>query len=118
MNAYELPIFKSALDLCVYVDGIVKNQEKYHKYGIGSELRESTRSMFYLVSKIHVSKEKRVPILDELLSKCEETKSILYLAKSMRAFKSFKQFEHSSQLTVAICRQAQAWRKSCARVTK
>jgi len=118
MNAYELPIFKSALELCVYVDTIVKNQEKYHKYGIGSELREASREMFYLVSKININKEKKIVLLQELLEKCEETKAILYLAKEIKAFKSFKQFEQSSKLTIAVCRQAQGWLNSSARVTK
>ncbi len=118
MNSYELPIFKSALDLCVYVDSMVKNQEKYHKYGIGSELREASREMFYLVSKIHIGKEKRRMLLQELVEKCEETKAILYLAKELKAFKSFKQFEHSSKLCIAVCKQAQAWLNSTARVTK
>lgn len=89
MNSYELPIFKSALDLCVYVDTIVKNQDKYHKYGIGSELREATREMFYLVSKINTNKERKIVLLQALIDKCEETKAMLYLAKSLRAFKSF-----------------------------
>jgi len=118
MNSYELPIFKSALDLCVYVDTIVKNQDKYHKYGIGSELREATREMFYLVSKINTNKERKIVLLQALIDKCEETKAMLYLAKSLRAFKSFKQFEHSSKLTIDVCRQAQGWLKSSARVTK
>jgi len=118
MNAYELPIFKSALDLCVYVDTIVKNQDKYHKYGIGSELREATRTMFYLVSKINISKKRKGILLQELVDKCEETKAILYLAKSMKAFKSFKQFEHSSKLSIDVCKQANGWLNSIARVTK
>jgi len=53
----NLPIFKSALELCVYIDTIVKNQEKYHKYGIGSELRASTREMFYLAFKANSNRE-------------------------------------------------------------
>ncbi|MBU1667440.1 four helix bundle protein [bacterium] len=113
----NLPIFKSALDLCVYIDTIVKNQEKYHKYGIGSELRASTREMFYFVSKANSNKENRVLLLQKLIEKCEETKAILYLAKEIKAFKSFKQFEHGSMLTVNVCRQAQAWLNS-ARVSK
>jgi len=119
MNSQNLPIFKATLDLCVYVDTIVKNQEKYHKYGIGSELRDATREIFYLVGRINNSKEmKRVVLLERLVQKCEETKSILYLAKAIKAFKSFKQFEHSSMLAVNVCRQAQAWLGASAGVSK
>ena len=118
MNSQNLPIFKATLDLCVYVDSIVKNQEKYHKYGIGSELKEVTREMFYLVSRANNSRvEKRVLLLEALVQKCEETKAMLYLSKSIKAFKSFKQFEYSSMLAVNVCRQAQAWLNS-ARVAR
>ena len=34
MNNEHLPIFKATLDLCVYLDLIVKNQERYHKYSV------------------------------------------------------------------------------------
>ena len=36
----NLPIFKVSLDLAVYLDSIVKNQDRYHRYTIGSDLRE------------------------------------------------------------------------------
>jgi len=37
---YEnLPIYKSALDLCVYIETIVQGFERYHKYTIGEDLR-------------------------------------------------------------------------------
>ena len=41
MKSEQLPIFKATLDLCVYVDGVIKNQDRSHKYGIGAEMRES-----------------------------------------------------------------------------
>ncbi len=49
MRSEQLPIFKAILDLCVYLDNIVKNLEKYHKYGIGTEMRDASRQMLYLV---------------------------------------------------------------------
>ncbi|MEA2029310.1 MAG: hypothetical protein U9N49_10100 [Campylobacterota bacterium] len=39
MNSSELPIFKSALDLCIYIETIVKSFDKYHKYTIGADMR-------------------------------------------------------------------------------
>jgi hypothetical protein len=116
MHNQELPLYKATLDLCVYVDTIVKNQEKYHKYGIGDELRKCTREMFYIVGRTTYAKDKEA-LLEALVNKCDETKSILVLAKAIKAFKGFKQFEHSSKLTVNVCRQAQAWLNSV-RVSK
>ena len=119
MRSEHLPIFKATLDLCVYLDGIVKNQEKYHKYSIGSEMRAASRQMLYLLNRANASwKEKRVALLEQLIEECEALKMMLLLAKELKAFKSFKQFEHSSLLTVNVCRQAQAWLGASARVSK
>jgi hypothetical protein len=41
---YEnLPIFRSAMNLAVYIETIVKSFEKYHKYTIGENLRQIER---------------------------------------------------------------------------
>lgn len=37
----QLAIVKATLDLYVYVDGIVKNQDLYHTYGIGVAMGEA-----------------------------------------------------------------------------
>ena len=42
MARYDhLPIYKSALELLVYVEQIVKNFSRYNKYTIGARLREA-----------------------------------------------------------------------------
>ena len=43
MHYDELPIFKSALDFAVYIEQVVKNFDKYHKYTIGVDLREYSK---------------------------------------------------------------------------
>jgi hypothetical protein len=58
---YEnLPIFKKALELNVYVESIVKNFDKYNKYHIGSELREKSRQILYAIYKIYMYKDKQI----------------------------------------------------------
>jgi hypothetical protein len=38
---YEhLPIYKKAMDLTIYFEKVVRNFSRYHKYTLGSELRE------------------------------------------------------------------------------
>ena len=39
----HLPIYKSAYDMCLYIEKIVLNFSRYHKYSIGADLREGTR---------------------------------------------------------------------------
>ena len=104
----NLPIFKSALDLVVYIETIVKGFERYHKYTISEDLRTQSKELMFLIQRANMS-EDRVSELVKLRNKCEEVKMLLRVIKELKAFKSFKQFEHSSKLTFNVCRQSQAW---------
>ena len=44
MARYEhLPIYKTAMDLAVYVEQVMRNFSRYHKYTLGSDLRQQSR---------------------------------------------------------------------------
>ena len=47
--------------------------------------------------------------LEKLVEYCEEFKMLVQLAKELKAFKSFKQFEFVSKMAVGVAKQAQAW---------
>jgi len=111
MNSENLPIFKSAMGLALYIEQIVRKFEKYHKYTIGVELREYAKQMIFIIHRANISKDKQEHIL-KLKVYCEDMKMLLIFAKNMEAFGNFKQFEHSSKLCVEICRQAQGWVKA------
>lgn len=115
---YEnLPIYKLALDFCVYIETIVKGFDKYHKYTIGEDLRNFSKEILFTIHRANALKEKK-EMLQKLRDKCEDTKMLLQLAKELKAFKSFNQFEHSSKLCINICKQSQAWLSFSARVIK
>ena len=117
MQYDNLPIYKSALDFCVYIETIVKGFNKYEKYTIGEDLRNYSKEILFLVHKANISFDKKDK-LELLRDKCEEVKMLIQLSKELKAFKSFKQFEVSSKLIVSIARQSQAWLNHYARVTK
>ena len=108
MNYSSLPIYKSALDFCVYIEIIVKGFEKYSKYSIGEDLRKSSKEVLFLIHYANRLEDKR-ETLCSLVEKCEESKMLIQIAKELKVFKSFKQFEHTAKLCVSICKQAQAW---------
>jgi len=108
MNSENLPIFKSALALAVYMEKIVKGFEKYNKYTIGVDLREKSKNILYLINRANLSTEKKEAITN-LRDGCEDMKMLIQLSKELEAFKSFKQFEYSSMLVVGVCKQAQGW---------
>jgi hypothetical protein len=50
MARYEhLPIYKSALDMTVHFERLVAGFSRYHKYTLGTELRESSRAVLMQV---------------------------------------------------------------------
>ena len=52
MARYEhLPIYKKAMDLTIYFEKVVRNFSRYHKYTLGSELREKSREIVGLIIK-------------------------------------------------------------------
>ena len=117
MKYENLPIYKSAMEFCVYIETIVKSFDKYHKYSIGNDLREYSKELLFLIHRANIHKEKQDKLI-VLRDKCEDMKMLIQLAKELKVFKSFKQFEHSSKLLVDICKQSQAWLNHYARVIK
>lgn len=108
MSSQNLPIYKSALELARYIEEIVRGFEKYHKYTMGVDLRNKSKEILFGISRANLS-EDRVATLGSLRDSCEEMKMLIHLSKELKAFRSFKQFEYSSMLSVGVCKQAQAW---------
>lgn len=97
-----LPIYKSALGLAVYMEQIVRSFEKYHKYTMGVDLRQKSKTLLFAISRANLS-ENKVQALTHLRDACEDMKMLIHLSKELQAFKNFKQFEHSSLLAVTVC---------------
>ncbi len=54
----HLPIYKSAYDLCLWLEQVVRGFSRYHKYAIGSDLRESSRRILRLVVRANARADK------------------------------------------------------------
>ena len=104
----KLPIFKKALDLNVYIEDAVRSFSHYHKYAMGSELRQKAREVLYGIYRVHFATNKREATV-ALRDSVEELKITIYLAKELKALRNFKQFEILSRLAVELAKQAQGW---------
>ena len=112
MARYEhLPIYRKAMELGLYLDVIVKNFSRYHKYTIGQELRNLSMEIVKLIIRVNSVREKE-ELLSELAAQCEMLKTLLFFAKETKAMQSFKSFQHASSLVVMLCRQSEGWLKS------
>ena len=75
MARYEhLPFYKRAMDLAVHFERVVVGFSRYHKYTLGSELRNTSRALVGLIIQANAERDKRPALLavraklDELLA--------------------------------------------------
>ena len=98
------------MDLTIYLEKIVRNFSRYHKYTLGSELREKSREIVGLIIRGN-STVQRLPLLLELRDRLEELNVLLRICKEVRAFNSFNSYVYASNLVVELSRQNEGWIK-------
>ncbi|MDY0361897.1 MAG: four helix bundle protein [Desulforegulaceae bacterium] len=112
MAYYEhLPIFKKAMDLALYLEEIVKNFSRYHKYTLGQDLRDLSRKILMQIIRVNSEYDKKQH-LKELVILCDMQKTMLVFCKEAKAFNNFNSFQHSISMAVLLCRQSEGWLKS------
>jgi len=112
MAHYEhLPIYKKAMDLTVYLENLVRGFSRYHKYTLGSDLRNLSREIVRLIIKVNSEKEKS-HTLTRLRDTIEEMKVTLRICKEVKAFRNFNSFKHAIEEAIAMSRQSEGWIRS------
>ena len=121
MAQYEhLPIFRIAFQLTVYLEEAVRKMPRYHKYSIGSRLRDRCANVIRLIIRANNVRlcpgpqgtAPRVRVLEELRLEVEALKTDIQLAKELKAFASFDAFRVASRLVVDLGRQSEGWLRS------
>ena len=113
MSRYEnLPIYKQAFDFLVYIEDVVKNFSRYHKYSIGEILRNDARNIVMNIVKASIAynKEKLI-LLKECGELIEEVKIFLNVSKELKAFNNYKSYHHAIKLVADVGRQNAGWMK-------
>jgi len=109
MARYEnLPIYRKAVELVVYLEKAVRDFPRYHKYAVGADLRNLARELAVLIIAAN-SRRDKVPVLTRLRDKSEEMKLMVMIAKEVQSFRNFKQFQQAAGLAVEISRQSEGW---------
>ena len=86
MAHYEhLPIYKTAMDLVVYLEQVVRNFIRYHKYTLGSDLRLQSRELVTVIIRANSRREK-LPVLYELRERLEGLHVLLRIGNEAQAF--------------------------------
>ena len=81
----HLPIYKSAYDLCLYFEQVVRGFSRYHKYSLSTDLRDAGRRTLKLVVRANARYDK-APVLPEMREELEELKVLLRLGQDIKAF--------------------------------
>ena len=112
MAQYEhLPIYKKAYDMTIYIENIVRGFSRYHKYTLGTDLRNLSREIVRLIIRANSERE-RLSTLHCLRDTIEELKVVLRICKEVKAFKNFQSFTHSIEAAISLSRQSEGWIKS------
>ncbi|MFK5948465.1 MAG: four helix bundle protein [Methylococcales bacterium] len=112
MARYEhLPIYKQAMDVAVHFEKVVQGFSRYHKYTLGSELRECSRKVVAIIIWTNNEKDK-VAGLKKLRIKLDELLVLIRLSKEVKAFKSFKSYQFIVEQVGSVYRQNEGWLKS------
>jgi len=112
MARYEhLPIYKQALDVAVHFEKVVAGFSRYHKYTLGSELRNKSRDIVSLIVKANAAQDKHHQLV-KVREALDELLILVRIAKEAKAFKNFKSFQYAIEQVVSVCRQNEGWLRS------
>lgn len=108
MHYENLPVYQKTIEMSVLMENIVKHFSRFHRYELGAEMRKLAREIAVAVVKANFATDKIVAIT-HLRDKSEEMKLTIMIAKEVKAFKSFKQFQQAVVLAVEVSKQSQGW---------
>jgi len=109
MARYEhLPIYRAAFDLAVHVEKLVRGFSRYHKYSLGSELRERSRELLARIIDANHSRD-RAARLEQLRGDLENFKVMVRLCHESGGFASTRAYLYVAEQVVEISRQNEGW---------
>lgn len=113
MARYEhLPIYREAYDLTVHVEQVVRNFSRYHKYTLGTDLRNRMRAVLEQIVEAN-NAEDRGELLRELRRQLEHLKVLSRLCHDSQAFGGgTKSYLHLAERLTGLARQNEGWLKS------
>lgn len=113
MARYEhLPIFRAAFDLALHLEKIVQNFGRYHKYTLGTELRDRSRAVLERVIAANTADAGRQEQLLKLRAELEQLKVLVRLCHQAGGFASTRSYLYVSEQVVGIAKQNEGWLRS------
>jgi len=109
MARYDhLPIYRAAFDLAVHLEKIVRHFSRYHKYTLGTELRDTSRHILERIIEANNSHD-RASLLLALRQDLERFKVLARLCHESGGFANTRAYLHVAEQVVAIAKQNEGW---------
>lgn len=97
--------------MAVHFEKVAAGFSRYHKYTLGTELRNQSREVVTIIARANSAQNKAAKLL-ELREKLDELLISIRLAKEVQAFKSFKAYQFTVEQVASVCRQNEGWLRS------
>ncbi len=105
----DLPILRDAKSLLVRLEQTVKDFPRYHKYTLGSDLRQQSYKVVRMIVFCIQTKQNRVHNVQRLFLMIEDLKTQLQIGKELAVYQNFKQFEGLAKMTFDLSKQVKSW---------
>jgi hypothetical protein len=106
-----MPLWRDSQQLLLLIEQAVRHFPRYHKYTLGTELRQQAMRISRLLVRAYNDKEQRVTYVIKLNEAVDDLKIQIQLAKELSAFRHFKEFDTIARLAVAVGKQSGGWRQ-------
>ncbi len=97
--------------MTVYIEDAVRGFSRYHKYTLGTDLRDISRAVVRLIVRANSERE-RLATLVQLRDTIEELKVTVRVCKEVKALKNFNAFKYLMEEVISLGRQCEGWIKS------
>lgn len=112
MTANRLPeITKKAERLLIETEESVRGFTRYHKYALGTELRNQAMAVVRLCNRAWRDRSRQLHWVSELIWAIDELKLSLQLGSQLKVFKNFSQFERLIRAAEEVGRMAGGWKR-------
>ena len=107
-----LPIYKVTYQLLVLATEITRNMPRDFRTSMGAKIREECLELVILIYRANSAADK-VPHLTRMLERLQVAELLFRLSRDLRLI-AVKHYAAAIELTSAIGKQANGWRKSSA----
>ena len=105
----NIPIWRDANNLLLEMEQAVRHFPRYHKYTLGTEMRQQAMLICKLVSRSWRDKAHIMDTLPLLVEAVDDLKIQLQLSKELHVFRNFAEYERLCTLSVQIGKQSGGW---------